>query len=123
MFTIDWSTQVLPSISWTQNICSYQNTFHLSFKQIPTGFHANVYFFLVKLYFGVIFMCFQSILPQLSNQLQLEVEANWKFFPQSDPPMSLSSFQRVLLVQGLRPDLLHSALSKFAMQALGKDIF
>lgn len=67
-------------------------------------------------------MFFQSILPQLSNQLQLEVEDNWKFFPQSDPPMSISSFQRVLLVQGLRPDLLHSALSKFAMQALGKDI-
>lgn len=60
MFTIEWSTQVLPSISWTQNICSYQNTFHTSFKQIPTGFDANVYFFLVKLYFGVICMCFSE---------------------------------------------------------------
>lgn len=61
MFSIDWSTQILPSsISWTQNVCSYQSTFHLSFKQISTGFHANVYFFLVELYLGVICMCFSE---------------------------------------------------------------
>uniref|UniRef100_A0A1B6E6Z8 Cytoplasmic dynein 2 heavy chain 1 n=2 Tax=Clastoptera arizonana TaxID=38151 RepID=A0A1B6E6Z8_9HEMI len=61
----------------------------------------------------------QNTLPELYNQLYLEKEDIWQQFPQKPVPMNLTSFQHVLLVQALCPDLLHSALTDFALQNLG----
>ncbi len=71
---------------------------------------------------------FKQILPALYQKLNLEDQNAWRGFTQSSecesaiPPSMesrLSAFQKVVLVQTLRPDRLHSAMSKFAAKALG----
>jgi dynein heavy chain 2 len=75
-------------------------------------------------------LVFQSALPELYSQLQLDDKGSWSGFSHSGEcennfPVQLghrlSPFQKVLVVQALRPDRLHSALVQFALQTLGTD--
>lgn len=71
----------------------------------------------------------QNALPDFYADLKLEDKLSWQTFMESGNceqvipshvSGKLSSFQRVLLVQTLRPDRLHSALMNFALQSLGE---
>lgn len=65
-------------------------------------------------------------MPNLYSNLSIENQNIWSewiinpkcelFFPKS---VKLTSFQKVLIVQALRPDRLFSAMCKFATKALG----
>lgn len=80
---------------------------------------------------GVLFVSWlvlQSALPDLYSQLQLDNKGSWSGFTHSaecenNLPVQLAHkltpFQKVLVVQALRPDRLHSTLIKFALQTLG----
>ncbi|KAK3929891.1 Cytoplasmic dynein 2 heavy chain 1 [Frankliniella fusca] len=70
----------------------------------------------------------QNALPEFYADLKLEDESAWNNFMLSENceqilPSHVSgkitAFQRVLLVQTLRPDRLHSALMSFALSSLG----
>ncbi|PNF38486.1 hypothetical protein B7P43_G03954, partial [Cryptotermes secundus] len=70
----------------------------------------------------------KSALPELYSQLQLDDRGSWSGFSRSGEcedsfpvqlARKLSPFQKVLVVQALRPDRLHSALLHFALQTLG----
>ncbi|KAI8908484.1 dynein heavy chain and region D6 of dynein motor-domain-containing protein [Gorgonomyces haynaldii] len=66
-------------------------------------------------------------LPQLSKYLNLGEKDQWSQWmttpncEQTYPKEKLSPFQKVLLVQALRPDRLLTAMSIFSLQALGVD--
>lgn len=77
-----------------------------------------------------LFMLFlQNTLPNLYSTLRLEEEALWReFMTKGDvikvPPHCtdiVSDVQFLLIVQALRPDKLHSTLTSFALQTLGKN--
>jgi dynein heavy chain 2 len=70
----------------------------------------------------------QSALPELYSQLQLDDKGLWSGFAHSgvcenNLPVQLARkltlFQKVLVVQALRPDRLHSAVVQFTLQTLG----
>ncbi|XP_034239710.1 cytoplasmic dynein 2 heavy chain 1 [Thrips palmi] len=70
----------------------------------------------------------QNALPAFYAELKLEDKTAWQNFMESENceqmlPSHLSGritpFQRVLLIQTLRPDRLHSALTSFALSTLG----
>nr|CAD7419842.1 unnamed protein product [Timema poppensis] len=70
----------------------------------------------------------KSALPELYSQLNLDDETTWSNFSTAGDceehfPVQLSHkltpFQRVLIVQALRPDRLHSSLLHFAAHILG----
>ena len=76
---------------------------------------------------------FKLRFPSLFSQLQLENEEIWIPFARSAscerevPPSiikRLTSFQRLLLIQALRPDQLNSAIESFCRESLGfKELF
>ncbi|XP_064610087.1 cytoplasmic dynein 2 heavy chain 1-like isoform X3 [Liolophura sinensis] len=74
------------------------------------------------------FSTLKSNFPQLCQELQLEDSGVWSSFSRSSQcelefPTSIEKrttlFQRLLLVQAVRPDRLQSAMSVFACRALG----
>ncbi|GLH06943.1 uncharacterized protein GBIM_12529, partial [Gryllus bimaculatus] len=70
----------------------------------------------------------KAALPELYAELRLEEEATWQGFMHSGEceaafPVQLravTAFQRVLALQALRPDRLHSAMQQLALQTLRK---
>lgn len=85
--------------------------------------------FQIKLIFLPPYFLFQNALPEFYAQLRLEDKNTWQNFMESENceqmlPSHLSgkitSFQRVLLIQTLRPDRLHSVLTSFALTTLGE---
>ncbi|PSN45379.1 Cytoplasmic dynein 2 heavy chain 1 [Blattella germanica] len=70
----------------------------------------------------------KNSLPELFSELQLDDKGSWTGFSRSGDcennfPVQLTHkltpFQRVLVVQALRPDRLHSALVQFSLLSLG----
>lgn len=75
---------------------------------------------------------FQKYLPSLFNKLRLDQENLWKDFANSTDcevkfPVSveenLTEFQKVLVIQAVRPDRLNSALSSFVKKLMSNVIF
>lgn len=60
--------------------------------------------------------------PEIYSQLNLENMSKWKTFIQSahmtDIPANISNFQKILVTQCLRPDLLYDATEKFVCKML-----
>lgn len=70
----------------------------------------------------------RAAFPQIDSQWQLTKDAVWAAWAQSDkceesfdPSVfsRMSSFQRVLVIQAVRPDRLESALTQFTCEAMG----
>lgn len=74
----------------------------------------------------------QTFLPTLFNNLNLNDFNTWKTFMNShecenafSPEIEkrLSEFQKLLVIQALRPDRLYSAMNKFALLMIGNNFY